>query len=79
MLPEHLRLRVAYEEYMRNPNATTEAHHEPIPPDTAGRICSLAHEKAARLKSRESRSNEVADEVREARLSRWTAVRHRRM
>ena len=79
MLPGQLRLRAAYEDYMRNPNATDQAHDEPIPPDTAERIYLPSHENAARSSPRGSRNNEDADEVRRAKLSRWRAVRHRRM
>ena len=79
MWPGHLRLQAAYEAYVRNPNATGIAHLQPNPPDKAGQICSLAQEKASSSRSGETRSNEDPDEVKIARLSRWTAVNHRRM
>lgn len=78
MLPGQLRLRAAYEVYMRNPNATEQAHSEQTPLDTAGRVCPLAQEKAARSDQQRSRSEDT-DEARKARLSRWSAMRHRRL
>jgi hypothetical protein len=79
MTPAQLRLRAAYEDYMRDPNATEQTTtQEQIPTDTAGRTCSLAREKAARTARRRSRG-EDQDGKRKVKMTRWTVVRPDRM